>query len=99
MGMGIDEPGQNDLARNIKNLPGAGRQNVGLNRGDLAAANGDIFHAIDARRGIDDATSAQKQIKGCAYRHGRSPLLIAGGHARQPIAKYTSYFNVANFVP
>jgi len=49
-----------------------------LNGGDLAVANGDVFDAIDALGRTDDAAAAQEQVKRGAYRHGRSPLPIAG---------------------
>ena len=48
MRMGIDESGQNDFVRDIQDFPGTCRQDIGLNGGDLAVANGDIFDAIDA---------------------------------------------------
>jgi hypothetical protein len=94
--MGIDQAGQNDFVRDIHDLPGAGRQNVGLNGGDLAVANSDILDAIDARSRIDDAASAQKQIKCGAHRHGRSPFPIAGVPLELP-ANYEACFVFSSY--
>jgi hypothetical protein len=59
--MGIDQSRQNDFAGHVHDFSGACRQNIGLNCGNLAVADGDIFQAVDARGRIDDAAAAQKQ--------------------------------------
>ena len=63
MRMGVDQSGQHDLARDVNDVAGAGRQDIGLNGGDLAAANGDILQPIDAGSRIDDPSTAQQQVE------------------------------------
>ena len=63
MGVGVDQPRQHDLAGHVDHFPCAARQDVGLHDGNLAVADGDILQAVDARRRIDDAASAQKQVE------------------------------------
>jgi len=48
MGVGIDQSRQDDLAGDIDDLAGSGRQDIGLNRGDLAVADCHVFQAVDA---------------------------------------------------
>jgi hypothetical protein len=74
MRMGIDQSRQNDFAGHVHDFSGACRQNIGLNCGDLAVADGDIFQAVDARGRIEDAAAAQKQVECGVHRHARSPL-------------------------
>jgi hypothetical protein len=77
MGMGIDQPGQHDFAGHIGDFSGACRQNIGLNGGNFAVADGDVLEAVDAGRRIDDATPAQKQVECGADSHDGSPLPVA----------------------
>ena len=48
MRVGVDQSGQHDRAANVHDFLGAGRQNIGLNSGDLAVADRDVFQSIDA---------------------------------------------------
>jgi hypothetical protein len=75
MRMGVDQPGQHDFVRDIDDLSGTCRQDIGLNGGNFAIADGDILQAIDARGRIDDAPPTQQQIKCGAHGHGCSPIL------------------------
>ena len=70
MGMGIDQPGQHDLAGDVDDLLGAGRQDIGLNGGDLAVTDRDIFQAVDARGRIDHAAPTQEQVEAGIHGHG-----------------------------
>jgi hypothetical protein len=67
MGVGVYQPRQYDLARDIDDFASAARQDVGLHDGDLAVADGDILQAVDAGGRIDNATSTQKQVEAGAY--------------------------------
>ncbi len=91
MGVGVDQSGQHDLAADVDNLPRARRHDVGLHGRDLAAADGDVLEAIDARGRIDDAATAQQQIECGGQRHGRSPPGCADRKCGLSIAKHTSY--------
>lgn len=59
VGVRVDQPGQHQLAANVDDLPGAGRQNVVRDRGNLAVADRDILDAIDAGGRTDHATASQ----------------------------------------
>ncbi|MEY9359987.1 hypothetical protein ABH994_002708 [Bradyrhizobium yuanmingense] len=50
MGVGVDQPGQHQLAADIDDLLRAGRQNVGCDRRDLAIADGDVLEGHRCRR-------------------------------------------------
>ncbi len=63
MRVGIDQAGQHDLAGDVDDFAGAGRQDVGLDGCDLAAANGDILQPVHAGRRIDDPSATQQQVE------------------------------------
>jgi len=92
MGVGVDQSGRHDLAGDIDNLPSAGRQNVCLNRGNLA-----VRMATSLMPSMPDAGSMTR-----APRRSRSKVvltdmldLLSRSLARSRCllnAKYTSYF-------
>ena len=70
-------PGSTSRPRTSTTCLRAGRQNVLLDRRDLAVADRDIHHAVDFGRGTDDVSTAQQQVIGLVVGHGRSPSSAA----------------------
>src|SRR5437868_4949977 len=75
--MGVDHAWKHQPSANVDGLLGGGRQNVFLYRGDLAVADRDVHHAIDAGRGTNNVPAAKQQIIGLVVGHGRSPSSAA----------------------
>ncbi len=70
MGVGVDQAGQDDLAGDVDDLFGAGREDIGLHCGDLAVTDRYVFQAVDSGGRIDHAASAQEQVEAGIYGHG-----------------------------
>src|SRR5215831_9281556 len=94
MGVDVDQSWSNDLAARIDRLGGVTRD-VGLNRDDLAAGNGNVAYRIEPNRGVDDAPALDKEIVGrraSFWNMGeqRSPTraheLASVHHGRQPLS-------------
>ena len=77
MGVGVDHARQDDASAKVDRLLGARGQNVLLDGGDLAVADRDIHHAVDARCGADHVSAAQQHVIGFVVGHGRSPSSAA----------------------
>src|SRR5260370_15332710 len=71
--VGVDHARQHHPPAHGDGLLGGGRQNVLLHGGDLAVADRDVHHAVDAGRGTNNASAAKQQIIGFVVGHGRSP--------------------------
>ena len=65
MGVQVDQAGCDDLALEVADVGlGACRQLV-ADGGYLAARKGDIGHAVEVLRRVDDARAAQDQVMVC----------------------------------
>ena len=73
VGVRVDHAGKHQPPTNVDGLLGGGRQDVFLHGGDLAVADGDVHHAVDAGRGTNDVSAAKQQIIGFVVGHGWSP--------------------------
>src|SRR5438105_2833210 len=75
--VGVDHARQHQPSADVDGRLGGGRQNVLLYGGDLAVADRDVHHAVDAGRGTNNVPAAKQQIIGFVVRHGRSPSSAA----------------------
>ena len=67
MGVEVDQSGNDIAARHVAGFRRMGVADRGGDRGDLAAAEGDIHGGVDSLRGIDHMPALQDQI---VARHG-----------------------------
>jgi len=84
----VDEPRHHELAARVEHARGLCRQRR-LDRGDTAARDTDVAHAVKAQRWVDHAAAFDQQIEAPRLREragdGQSEGR-AGGRARHEIA-------------
>ena len=68
MGVRVDHPGSDDLARDIDHLLCGIRGQRRFDRRDATAADGNIRDAVATRRGIDHPPATQQQIELAVHR-------------------------------
>jgi hypothetical protein len=73
----VDHARQHQPSTDVHDLLGAGRQDVLLDRGDLAVADRDVHHAVDLGCGANDVPATKQQVIGLIVGHGCSPSLEA----------------------
>ena len=76
--VGVDHARQHQPAGDVDHLLGARRQDVLLDGGDLAVADGDVHDAVDAGCRTDDASAAKQQIIFRILRHFAFSLFDVG---------------------
>jgi hypothetical protein len=78
--MSVDQSRQDQLAADVKNLPGRRPQDILADESDFAVGDGDIHNAVDAGGRADDMTVLQDEIVDGGCVHDWLPLLqLFGG--------------------
>ncbi len=75
----VDEARQNDLAFGVDHLFRRTRQDVFLHRGNAAAPDRDVHHAVDAGSGADHLTPADDDVERRIFNHARGPSSVRQG--------------------